>query len=249
MGRLNGKVAIITGAAQGMGAEHARRFVAEGACVLITDIDEMRGQALAQELGEKAAFTTLNVASEAGWAAAVALAETHFGPVTALVNNAGIIGAATRCADLSEDEFNKVCAINQTSVFLGTKHVIPSMQRAGGGSIVNISSISGIVAIYGTPNVAYAASKFAVRGITKQVAIEYGKDRIRANSVHPGYIKTKMMTDALDDEGIKIASASVPIGRVGEVEDVSNLVVFLASDESGFITGSECIIDGGLTAL
>ena len=249
MGRLDGKVAIITGAAQGMGAEHARRFVAEGAAVLITDIDEERGKALAQELGEKAAFTPLDVASEAGWAAAIAQAESRFGPVSALINNAGIIGTATKCADLSEDEFNKVCAINQTSVFLGTKHVIPSMQRGGGGSIVNISSISGIVAIYGTPNVAYAASKFAVRGITKQVAIEYGKDSIRANSVHPGYIKTKMMTDALDDEGIKIASASVPIGRVGEVEDVSNLVVFLASDEAGFITGSEYIIDGGLTAL
>ncbi len=249
MGRLSGKVAIITGAAQGMGAAHARRFVAEGAAVLITDIDEERGSALAQELGVKAAFTTLDVASETGWSAAVTLAESRFGPVTALINNAGIIGAATKCADLSEHEFNKVCAINQTSVFLGTKHVIPSMQRAGGGSIVNISSISGIVAIYGTPNVAYAASKFAVRGITKQVAIEYGKDGIRANSVHPGYIKTKMMTDALDDESIKIASASVPIGRVGEVEDVSNLVVFLASDESSFITGSEYIIDGGLTAL
>lgn len=249
MGRLDGKVAIITGAAQGMGAAHARRFLAEGAAVLITDIDEAGGQALAQELGEKAAFFPLNVASEDSWAAAVAAAESRFGPVTALINNAGIIGAATRCADLSEAEFNKVCAINQTSVFLGTKHVIPSMQRAGGGSIVNISSISGIVAIYGTPNVAYAASKFAVRGITKQVAIEYGKENIRANSVHPGYIKTKMMTDALDEEGIKIASASVPIGRVGEVEDVSNLVVFLASDESGFITGSEYIIDGGLTAL
>lgn len=249
MGRLNGKVAIITGAAQGMGAEHARRFVAESAAVLITDIDAERGEALAAELGGKAAFFKLDVASEASWAAAVAAAEERFGPVTALINNAGIIGSPTKCADLSEAEFNRVCAINQTSVFLGTKHVIPSMQRAGGGSIVNISSISGIVAIYGTPNVAYAASKFAVRGITKQVAIEYGKDSIRANSVHPGYIKTKMMTDALDEEGIKIASASVPIGRVGEVADVSNLVVFLASDESGFITGSEYIIDGGLTAL
>lgn len=249
MGRLNGKVAIITGAAQGMGAAHARRFINEGAAVLLTDIDEARGKELASELGSKAAFMALDVASEGGWAAAVAQAESLFGPVSVLVNNAGIIGAATRCADLSESEFLRVCAINQTSVFLGTKHVIPSMQRAGGGSIVNISSISGIVAIYGTPNVAYAASKFAVRGITKQVAIEYGKDSIRANSVHPGYIKTKMMTDALDEEGIKIASASVPIGRVGEVEDVSNLVVFLASDESGFITGSEYIIDGGLTAL
>jgi 3alpha(or 20beta)-hydroxysteroid dehydrogenase len=249
MGRLNGKVAIITGAAQGMGAAHARHFIAEGAAVLITDIDSERGTALAQELGPNAAFFALDVASESSWAAAVAETETQFGPVTALINNAGIIGATTKCADLPEAEFNRVCAINQTSVFLGTKHVIPSMLKAGGGSIVNISSISGIVAIYGTPNVAYAASKFAVRGITKQVAIEYGKDGIRANSVHPGYIKTKMMTDALDEEGIKIASGSVPIGRVGEVDDVANLVVFLASDESGFITGSEYIIDGGLTAL
>ena len=123
------------------------------------------------------------------------------------------------------------------------------MLKAGGGSIVSISSISGIVAIYGTPNVAYAASKFAVRGITKQVAIEYGKQGIRANSVHPGYVRTPMMTAALDDEQIKIASGSVPIGRVGEVGDVSNLVVFLASDESSFVTGAEHIIDGGLTAL
>jgi 3alpha(or 20beta)-hydroxysteroid dehydrogenase len=249
MDRLNGKVAIITGAAQGMGAAHARRFISEGAKVLITDIDAAGGNALAAELGANAAFCPLDVTSEASWASAVAEAEQRFGLVTALVNNAGIIGSVARCADLSEAEFNRVCAINQTSVFLGTKHVVPSMQRAGGGSIVNISSISGIVAIYGTPNVAYAASKFAVRGITKQVAIEYGKDGIRANSVHPGYIKTKMMTDALDEEGIKVASASVPIGRVGEVEDVSNLVVFLASDEAGFITGSEYIIDGGLTAL
>ena len=134
-------------------------------------------------------------------------------------------------------------------MFLGIKHAIPSLIRAGGGSIINISSISGIVAIYGTPNVAYAASKFAVRGLTKQVAIEYGEHNIRVNSVHPGYIRTPMMTAALDTDQIKIASASVPIRRVGEVEDVSNLVVFLASDESGFITGSEYIIDGGLTAL
>jgi 3alpha(or 20beta)-hydroxysteroid dehydrogenase len=123
------------------------------------------------------------------------------------------------------------------------------MIKAGGGSIVNISSISGIVAIYGTPNVAYAASKFAVRGITKQTAIEFGGHNIRANSIHPGYIRTPMMTEALDAEQIKIASGSVPIKRVGEVEDVSNLVVFLASDEAGFITGAEHIIDGGLTAL
>lgn len=249
MGRLEGKIAIITGAAQGMGAEHARRFVAEGAKIALTDLNAEAGQALAEELGDAAFFHPLDVASEAGWAEVVAATEQRFGPVTALVNNAGILGPGKPCAELEESDFLKVCAVNQTAVFLGTKHVIPSMIRAGGGSIINVSSISGIVAIYGTPNVAYAASKFAVRGITKQVAIEYGGKNIRANSVHPGYIRTPMMTAALDEEQIKIASGSVPIKRVGEVEDVSNLVVFLASDESTFITGTEHIIDGGLTAL
>lgn len=249
MARLEGKVAIITGAAQGMGAAHARRFVAEGAKVVITDINRDAGEALASELGDAAMFHALDVTDDASWATVVSAAKAQFGSVTALVNNAGILGPGRPCAELDEADFLKVCAINQTAVFLGAKHVIPSMIQAGGGSIVNISSISGIVAIYGTPNVAYAASKFAVRGITKQVAIEYGKQGIRANSVHPGYIRTPMMTAALNDEQIKVASGSVPIGRVGEVEDVSNLVVFLASDESTFITGTEHIIDGGLTAL
>jgi 3alpha(or 20beta)-hydroxysteroid dehydrogenase len=249
VGRLAGKVAIITGAAQGMGASHARRFVAEGANVLITDINAAAGQALADELGAAAHFMQHDVANEAQWIEAVAETEHRFGPVTALVNNAGIIGPVTPAADLSEADYLKVCAINQTGVFLGTKHVIPSMIKAGGGAIVNVSSISGIVAIYGTTNVAYAASKFAVRGITKQVAIEYGGHNIRANSVHPGYIRTPMMTEALDADQIEIATASVPIKRVGEVEDVSSLVAFLASDEASFITGTEYIIDGGLTAL
>jgi 3alpha(or 20beta)-hydroxysteroid dehydrogenase len=249
VGRLDGKVAIITGAAQGMGAEHCRRFVKEGAKVVVTDIDLARGEALVAELGPNAAFAELDVTSGAGWQAVVALAEARFGPVTVLVNNAGIIGPVSPCADLDEADYLRVCAINQTSVFLGMKHVIPSMKRAGGGSIVNISSISGIVAIYGTPNVAYAASKFALRGLTKQAAIEYGGDNIRVNSVHPGYIRTKMMTEALTDEQIVIAAGSVPIKRVGEPGDVALLVIYLASDESGFTTGSEHVIDGGLTAV
>ena len=249
MARLDGKIAIITGAAQGMGAEHARRFVAEGAKVVFTDINVDGGKALEAKLGENSLFVRQDVASEADWRSVVAQAESRFGPVNVLVNNAGIIGPAKPAAELDEADFLKVIAINQTAVFLGIKHAIPSMLKAGGGSIVSISSISGIVAIYGTPNVAYAASKFAVRGITKQVAIEYGRQGIRANSVHPGYVRTPMMTAALDDEQIKIASGSVPIGRVGEVGDVSNLVVFLASDESSFVTGAEHIIDGGLTAL
>lgn len=247
--RLKGKVAIITGAAQGMGAEHARRFIAEGALTVFTDINQNAGIELQDELGASALFVHHDVGSEDGWSEVVSQAEGKFGPVSVLVNNAGVLGPGAKAADLAKADFEKVCTVNQTAVFLGTKHVIPSMIKAGGGSIVNVSSISGIVAIYGTPNVAYAASKFAVRGITKQVAIEYGEHNIRANSVHPGYIRTPMMTAALDEEQIKIASGSVPIKRVGEVEDVSNLVVFLASDESGFITGSEYIIDGGLTAL
>ena len=249
MARLEGKVAIITGAAQGMGAAHARRFVAEGAKVVFTDLNAEAGEALEVELGEAALFVQQDVSQEADWLNVVSQAEGRFGPVSTLVNNAGIIGPVKPAVDLSEADFLKVIAINQTAVFLGIKHAIPSMLKAGGGSIVNISSISGIVAIYGTPNVAYAASKFAVRGITKQVAIEYGRQGIRANSVHPGYIRTPMMTAALDDEQIKIASGSVPIGRVGEVDDVANLVVFLATDESAFVTGAEHIIDGGLTAL
>ena len=249
MARLDGKIAIITGAAQGMGEAHARRFVAEGAKVLLTDVNSDAGEALAHELGESAKFAALDVTDEAAWVSAVELAERSFGPVTVLVNNAGILGPGAKAADLAERDFNQVCAVNQTAVFLGIKAVIPSMLRAGGGSIVNVSSISGIVAIYGTPNVAYAASKFAVRGITKQVAIEYGGDNIRCNSVHPGYIRTPMMTAALNEEQIKIASGSVPIKRVGEPEDVSHLIVYLASDESGFVTGAEHIIDGGLTAL
>ena len=249
MGRLDGKVAIITGAAQGMGAEHCRQFVREGAKVILTDIDVPRAEALAAELGANAVFCKQDVTSSAGWKTVVAEAEAKFGPVTVLVNNAGIVGSVSPCADLDEDEYLQICAINQTSVFLGMKHVIPSMKKAGGGSIVNISSISGIVAIYGTPNVAYAASKFALRGLTKQAAIEYGGDNIRINTVHPGYIRTKMMTEALTDEQIVIASDSVPIKRVGEPADVSLLVIYLASDESGFTTGSEHVIDGGLTSL
>lgn len=249
MARLADKVAIITGAAQGMGAEHARRFVREGARTAITDVNDEAGKSLAAELGASALFLHHDVASENDWRTVVAAAEAKFGPVNVLINNAGILGPGAKATDLSLAAFEKVCAVNQTSVFLGAKHVIPSMIRAGGGSIVSISSISGIVAIYGTPNVAYAASKFAVRGITKQLAIEFGERNIRANSVHPGYIRTPMMTEALDEEQMKIASASVPIKRVGEVEDVSNLVTFLASDESAFITGTEYVIDGGLTAL
>ena len=239
MGRLTGKIAIVTGAAQGMGEAHARRLVAEGAKVLVTDVNAAAGEALTAELGANARFLRLDVTSEAGWAEAVALAEREFGPVSVLVANAGITGSNVSTVDMPLAEFEKVCAINQTAVFLGIKAVVPSMLRGGGGSIINVSSISGIVSIYGTPNPAYAASKFAVRGITKFAAMEYAANKIRVNSVHPGYIRTPMMTATLNEE---------PMHRVGEPDEVSSLIVFLASDESGFITGTEHVIDGGLTA-
>lgn len=246
--RFESKVAIVTGAAQGMGAQHARRFMAEGGSVVIADVNAVAGHAIASELGERAFFSDLDVTDETAWIRTVNAAEDRFGRLTTLINNAGIIGPVIAADQLALADYEKVCAINQTGVFLGIKHAIPAMLRGGGGAIVNVSSISGIVAIYGTPNVAYAASKFAVRGMTKQAAMEYGKKNIRVNSVHPGYIRTPMMTEALDEEGIRVAGGSVPVGRVGEPDDVSSLVLYLASDEAGFITGAEYIIDGGLTA-
>ena len=247
MGRLSGKVAVITGASQGMGEAHAKAFVAEGAKVILTDINEVAGAALAQALGGDALFVRHDVASAAGWAAVVAAGEARFGRINVLVNNAGIIGPVAKTADLAEADFAHVCAVNQTGVFLGMQAVLPSMLALGGGSIVNISSISGMVAIVGTPNLAYAGSKFAVRGMTKQVAVEYGAHNIRANSVHPGYVKTPMMVAATDEDGGGAASA-IPLGRFAEADEISPLVVFLASDESSFITGMEHVIDGGMTA-
>jgi 3alpha(or 20beta)-hydroxysteroid dehydrogenase len=248
MGRLNGKIAIITGASQGMGSAHARAFVAAGAKVVLTDVNDKAGSALAGELGPNAIFVKQDVASGADWKSVVAAAEKHFGTVNVLVNNAGILGTLAATTELAESEFLRVCAVNQTAVFLGMQAVLPGMIRAGGGSIVNISSIAGLVAIYGAPNLAYVASKFAVRGMTKQVAVEYGDKNVRVNSVHPGYIKTPMMVAATDEGGGE-ALSQIPLRRMAEPSEVSDLVVFLASDESRFITGAEHVIDGGMTAL
>lgn len=247
MGRLAGKIAIITGASQGMGEAHARAFVAEGAQVVLGDINEGAGAALAAALGSSALFVHHDVTSSSGWAQVVAQGEARFGPINVLVNNAGIIGPVARTAEIAESDFAQVCAVNMTGVFLGMQAVLPSMLAQGGGSIVNISSISGMVAIVGTPNLAYAGSKFAVRGMTKQVAVEYGDHNIRANSIHPGYVKTPMMVAATDEDGGG-ATAAIPLRRFAEAQEISPLVIFLASDESSFITGMEHVIDGGMTA-
>ncbi|WP_210491284.1 glucose 1-dehydrogenase [Patulibacter sp. SYSU D01012] len=246
MGRLNGKVAIVTGAAQGMGEAHARRFVAEGAQVVLTDLNEEGGRRIADELGENARFVRQDVTDAAAWERVVEEAERAFGPVTVLVNNAGVLGPIAPATELDVDAYLQVCAINQHSQFYGMRAVIPGMQRAGGGSIVNISSIAGLVSVVGAPNLAYVASKFASRGMTKHVAVEYGKDGIRVNSVHPGYIKTPMMEAATDADGGGIAAA-VPLARMADPDEVSQVVLFLASDDSSYLTGTEQVVDGGLT--
>ena len=247
MNRLDGKVALITGAARGMGESHARRFITEGATVVMTDRSEAQGRVLAAELGERAIFFTHDVTDAAQWESVIAEAESAVGPINILVNNAGILGPVAQTAELKEADYMQVCAVNQHSVFLGMRAVLPSMVRSGRGSIVNISSIAGMAANYGFPSLAYVASKFAVRGMTKAAAIEYGRHNIRVNSVHPGFIQTPMMVEATNEEGGD-ALALIPLGRIADPDEVSQLVLFLASDESSYITGSEHLVDAGMLA-
>lgn len=247
MARLSGKIAVITGAAQGMGEAHARAFVENGAKVILTDVNSADGERLAAELGESALFIQHDVRDAAAWKAVVDQGEAKFGTINVLVNNAGIIGTIANTVDLTQAQYQLVCDINQLGTYLGMQAVIPSMIRAGGGSIVNISSIAGMIACMGSPNLAYVGSKFAVRGMTKQVAAEYGPNNVRCNSVHPGYILTPMMVAATDENGGG-AGEMIPLKRLAAPKEVSQLVMFLASDESSFITGMEHVIDGGMTA-
>jgi len=247
MGRLAGKVAVVTGAAQGMGESHARAFVREGAHVVMTDINSVRGQEIANELGDAAIFVEHDVANAAQWRDVVKSGEAQFGPITILVNNAGIIGPVKGLLEFSEAEFLQVCAVNQLGVYLGMQAVVPSMIAAGGGSIVNISSIAGMLGTGASSNAAYCASKWAVRGMSKLMAVWHGKDGIRVNSVHPGYILTPMMIAATDESGGGAADA-IPLGRMAQPEEVSNVVVFLASDEASFVSGAEHVVDGAMIA-
>lgn len=244
MARLEGKVAIITGAAQGMGATHAREFVKQGAKVVLTDLNEEKGVALAAELGENALFIKQDVTSEQDWADVVAKAEEAFGPVNVLVNNAGI-SLNKFMLEMSLDDYMKIVNINQVSVFLGMKAVAGSMQKAGGGSIVNISSINGLVG----GAVGYTDTKFAVRGMTKAAALNLAHMGIRVNSVHPGVIATPMIIQEDAKAAIEEFAKQIPLKRVSQPEEVSQLVVYLASDESSYSTGSEFVVDGGITAM
>ncbi|MDB5972815.1 MAG: 3-alpha-(or 20-beta)-hydroxysteroid dehydrogenase [Hydrocarboniphaga sp.] len=247
MDRLKDKVAVITGAARGMGASHARVFAREGAKVVLTDLNVEAGAALAAEIGPSAVFLKQDVTSPADWQKVIKQAVDAFGTIDILVNNAGVLGPMASTEQLTDADYQFVCAVNQHSVFHGMKAVLPTMVKAGRGSIVNISSIAGMAANYGFPSLAYVASKFAVRGMTKATAMEYGKHNIRVNSVHPGFIQTPMMVEATDEVGGE-ALAQIPLGRIADPSEVSNLVLFLASDESSYITGSEHLVDAGMLA-
>jgi len=248
MGRLDGKVALITGAARGQGEAEARLFAAEGARVMLGDVLDDDGEVVAKELGERAAYLHHDVTSEADWEAIVNATIARFGRVDVLVNNAGVFRLQGMTAT-SLDEYMRIVTINQVGTFLGMKAVATPMIGQGSGSIVNISSIAGLVGSAGT--VAYTASKFAVRGMTKVAAVELAPFGVRVNSVHPGFIDTAMLRDdvGLADPALRQAAGErIPNGRLAAAEDVAKLVLYLASDDSAYSTGSEFVVDGGLTA-
>ncbi|WP_368834403.1 SDR family NAD(P)-dependent oxidoreductase [Mycobacterium intracellulare] len=245
MGRFNERTVLITGAARGMGANHARRFAGEGARVVLTDILIEEGAQLAKDLGDAAIFVAHDVAQESGWQRAIEAAEDAFGPVDVLVNNAGraVYGSIL---DISEATYRSIIDVNQIGVFLGMKAIVPSMQKKGAGAIVNISSLAGLIAE--ANSVAYTASKFAVTAMTKVAAKEFGQYMIRVNSVHPGVIDTAMAVTEGTDEVMAQMKMATPLGRLGTSDEASELVMFLASDAASYITGAAYRIDGGLMA-
>jgi len=237
--KLDGEVALVSGGARGMGETHVRALLAEGAKVVIADILDEPGQKLADELGSNALFVHLDVTQEQSWADAIAAIDTGFGPVSILVNNAGIANGAP-LEQFTTDMWNAIIGVNLTGVFLGIKAVTPGMKALKHGSIVNISSVEGLRGdnyLHG-----YVASKFAVRGLTKSVALELAPFGIRVNSVHPGFIETSMTAD------FNSKQLQIPMHRGGKPEEVSKMIVFLASDDSSYSTGAEFVIDGGMTA-
>lgn len=247
MGNLDKDVAIVTGAAVGLGEAVARLFVAEGARVLITDVDEPTGAALAHDLGENARFLRLDVTREEDWQAAVAFTEQEFGPVTVLVNNAGIADQVP-FEQLDVARFQKTLDINQVSVLLSYRTVTPSMDKAGRGSIVNISSVSGFKGYAG--QVAYSGSKFAMRGMTRAAANELVGRNIRVNSVHPGGMNTPMLEHlrVQNPEVVAEGEATTPMKRFAETSEIAEGVLFFASRRSSYCTGSELVMDGGIMA-
>ena len=239
MGRVDGKVAVISGGARGMGASHARTLVAEGAKVVIGDLLDDQGKALAEELGDNARFVHLDVAQPDQWTSAVECAVGEFGLLNVLVNNAGIFSGGL-LPDTDFADWQRVLGINLNGTFLGLRAAAGPMAAAGGGSIINISSVEGLAGSAWTH--AYTASKFGVRGLTKSAAVELAPQGIRVNSIHPGFIRTAMTENFPED------FLQIPLGRGGDPVEVSKFVLFLASDDSSYATGAEFVVDGGLTA-
>ncbi|KQX65434.1 glucose 1-dehydrogenase [Streptomyces sp. Root1310] len=248
MQRFDHHTVLVTGGTGGQGASHVRAYHAEGADVVIADIDEDQGRALAAELGARALYVRLDVTDESSWSAAVQAAEEHFGPLSVLVNNAGVQNPAAPIETTDRRVWDRVLGINLTGAFLGIKAAAPSLRRNGGGVIVNIASTSGVggTAMYAP----YVASKWAVRGLTKTAALELGRDHIRVNAIHPGVIATPFITEpaAGSDAPISDFYSAEPfaIPRLGEPADITRALLFLTSDEASFATGSEFVIDGGL---
>ena len=250
MARLEGKVALISGGARGQGAVEARMFAEEGASVVIGDILDDQGrqtEAELQELGYNVTYVHLDVTSESDWEAAVQSAVDTYGKLDVLLNNAGIL-IRKNIEETTEADWDRIFAVNAKGVFLGTKAAIPAMRDSGGGSIINISSTAGLV---GSPNgsASYTATKGAVRLFTKSTAIQHAREGIRCNSIHPGPIETDMIADTLNDPAnMALRMQRLPLGRVGKPSEIAYGAIYLASDESSFVTGSELVIDGGTTA-
>jgi cyclopentanol dehydrogenase len=250
MDRLKGKVALISGGARGQGASEARMFVDQGARVVVGDVLDSDSAALAEEInrkaGHKAAVATrLDVTRAADWRAAVDTATREFGGLDILINNAGILNVKG-IVETSEEEWDAIVSVNQKGVWLGMKAAVPALRQRGGGSIVNISSIYGLIGSAGSA--AYHGSKGAVRLLTKAAAVQYAPDKIRVNSVHPGVIKTPMVDIFADQELAAIANLA-PMKRAGTPEEVAWVVLFLATDEASFVTGAEYVVDGGYTTV
>jgi len=247
VGLLEGKVALITGAARGMGAQSARRYVEEGATVYIADVRDELGYELAKELGDAAHYVHLDVTNQDDWAEAVETITTEQHRLDVLVNNAGILFFAM-LKDLKLEDFERMWRVNVQGCLLGMQAVRDIMTTQGGGSIINFSSIEGLASAPALTS--YTTTKFAVRGMTKAVAMELGPDNIRVNSVHPGMINTQMLSDAVGGVEIdtSIPAQKVALRRVGQPNDVANMVVYLGSDMSAYSTGAEFVVDGGATA-
>lgn len=251
MGKLDGKVALISGGARGQGAAEAGTFAREGARVVFGDVRDAEGkqvEAAVRAGGGEAVYLHLDVTNEADWRNAVQLATDRYGKLDILINNAAIVIPRVPIEDRTAEEWDRVMAVNAKGVFLGTKHALPPMRRAGGGSIVNISSVAGIgQSLHQEP--AYAASKGAIRIFTKVTASQHAKDKIRCNSVHPGPVDTEMLHSAIPDpEALQRRLQRVPLGRMGTVAEIVAAVLYLASDDSSYVTGSELVIDGGALA-